>query len=183
LNKKVMRPVFYTALLILVSSACSDPGVSVSKSIEKAAQKTLQEKLGRDVKAKMTADGIVISRNGAEYSISFSVKDKSTSSRNRPPDDLPLFSGALVTDYFRGAGEDTIRLSASGTVEEIGRFYQEALKNKGFRKKSSITGDGDFAGSWVLPGSNLGVHIYTFQEGDHTQIVMIVSRARGQKEG
>lgn len=183
LNKKVMRPVFYTALLILVSTACSDPDVSVSKSIEKAAQKTLEEKLGRDVKAKMTSDGIVISRNGAEYTISFSVKDSSTSSRKRPPDDLPLFPGALVTDYFRGAGEDTIRLSASGTVEEIGRFYQEALKKRGFVKKSSIMGDGDFSGSWILPGSNIGVHIYTFEEGDRTQIVMIVSRARGLKEG
>lgn len=173
-----MRRFFCTAIIILISAACSDPAASVKKELEQTAQEALQEKLGRGVKATMTADGIIISRRGAEYSISFSVKNSSTPDNKRPPDDLPLFPGAIVTGYFRGVGEDTIRLSASGSVENIGRFYREALKEKGFSQKSSIYGDGDFAGSWILPGSEFGVHIYSYEEGDQSQIVMIVSRGR-----
>lgn len=171
-----MRRCFYIASIILILAACSDLDAPLNKSIEKAAQIVLQERLGRDVKAKMTADGITVSGRGAEYTISFSAKSN-PATEERPPDDLPLFPGASVTGYFKGADEDTIRLSASGSAEEIGRFYHEAFKKKGFAKKSSIIGEGDFSGSWIAPGSGFGVHIYSYEEDDHSQIVMIVSRA------
>lgn len=168
---------FCVALSIIILFACADLDAPINKSIEKAAQIALREKLGRDVKAKMTADGIIISGRGAEYTISFSATDNSATRSKRPPNDLPLFPGALVTAYFKGVGEDTIRLSAPAPAEDIGQFYQKAFKRKGFAERSSITGEGDFAGSWVSPGSGFGVQIYSYKEEDHSQIVMIVSRA------
>ena len=170
-----MRRLFYIAPIIVIFAACSELDAPQNKNLEKAAQKALQEKLGHDVKAKMTADGVIVSGRGAEYSISFSVKNNST--KGGLPSDLPLFPGASVTGYFKGAGEDTVRLNAPGSTEEVGRFYQKAFKKKGFAEERAITGEGDFSGAWISPDSGFGVHIYSYDEDDHSQIVMIISRA------
>lgn len=172
MTKRAIRRLFYIAPIIFIFAACSELDAPQNKNIEKAAQKALQKRLEHDVKVKMTEDGVIISGRGAEYSISFSVKNNSTT--KRPAGDLPLFPGASVIGYFKGAAEDTVRLNAPGSAEEIGRFYQKAFKEKGFTRKFAITGEGDFSGAWISPG--FSVHIYSYEEDDHSQIVMIISR-------
>ncbi|VAX19740.1 hypothetical protein MNBD_NITROSPINAE03-1776 [hydrothermal vent metagenome] len=175
-----MRRLLVIALTTVIWAACSELDDPQNKIIEKAAQKALQERLGHGVKAKMTADGIIISGQGAEYTISFSVKNHPTA--KEPPGDLPLFPGASITGYFKGADEDTVRLIATGSAGEIAGFYQEVFKKKGFIQKRAMTGESEFSGAWISPRSGFGVNIYSYKEKERSQIVMIISWAEEAEE-
>jgi len=171
-----MRRLIPIALTVVILSACSGHDAPSDKIIEKAAEKALQDRLGDSVKARMTADGLVVSGKGAEYSISFSIK-KQSATGERPQGDLPLFPGASITGYFKGAGEDTVRLKASGSAEEIAEYYFKTFKKKGFTQKRFLIGEGDFSGAWISSGASFVVYVYSYKEEDQSQIVMIISWA------
>ncbi|HEB71680.1 MAG TPA: hypothetical protein ENI77_03565 [Nitrospirae bacterium] len=176
MTKRAMLRLLLIALITITWAACPKLDDPQNKIIEKAAQIALQEKLGRGVKAKMTADGVVVSGQGAEYTISFSIKNHPTA--KEPPGDLPLFPGASITGYFKGADEDTVRLIATGSAGEIAGFYQKVFKKKGFIQKRAMTGESEFSGAWISPRSGFGVDIYSYKEDTRSQIVMIISWER-----
>ncbi len=155
------------SMLLLSCSGGQDMRQAVA---DRVVKKALEIRLGKNARAQVSKNRIVIDKDGRRYIVTSREKSPEKSGLE---DKLPAIPGGKVVSAIYGIGEETYALSVDRGLEEVEKFYAETLPEAGFARVSVLEGTGQFYGKWTNTKSGAGLSVYAFSDKGKSRVFLV----------